>query len=235
MASNDSAVPLENGDRRDADVARLEVMEVDRGRASARLLLQRAAEERAQAARDRQRASEERRRAAADRRRAGEERKVAEAALQRAHRDELTGAHRRGFGEKALQAEIDRARRHDGSLVLVFVDIDGLREVNNRDGHPAGDALLIEAVTAIRSQMRSYEPIVRFGGDEFVCAIADIDLEQAKRRFVAVSDSLARSVAGARITVGLTELRAGDTLGELIERADAALLATRRGRLLEVD
>ena len=197
------------------------------------MTLEHVAEARAQAARDRQRAAEDRRQAAADRRRAAEEREIALAALERSHRDELTGAYRRGFGEEALQAEIDRARRDEGKVVFAFVDVDGLRMVNNRDGHPAGDALLREVVSAIRSEMRSYEPIVRFGGDEFVCAIADIDLAQAGRRFQTIKDSIAQKRAGPAISVGLAELQPDDSLGDLIGRADAALLAARRARAPE--
>ena len=152
------------------------------------------------------------------------------AALERSHRDELTGAYRRGFGEEALQGEIDRARRDDGRVVFAFVDVDGLRAVNNRDGHPAGDALLRDVVSAIRSEMRSYEPIVRFGGDEFVCAIGSVDLEQARRRFETIKDSISGRGGGRTISVGLAELQPNDTLADVIDRADGALLAARRAR-----
>ena len=156
-----------------------------------------AAELREQAARDRARAAEDRAQAAADRERAAEEREAALAELRRAHLDELTGAFRRGSGEDALQAEIDRARRGDGTLVLAFIDVDNLRRVNNRDGHAAGDALLRDVVAAIRSQIRSYEPIVRFGGDEFVCAVTGVDLAQAEERFAGIQNSLAEDRARA--------------------------------------
>jgi diguanylate cyclase (GGDEF)-like protein len=136
----------------------------------------------------------------------------------------------RGAGEEALQDEIERARRSDSPLVLAFVDVDGLREVNNREGHTVGDALLQSVVLAIRSKIRSYEPVVRFGGDEFVCAVADLDLEQAGERFASIQDSLAESSPGSAISVGLAELREDDTLANLIERADAALLDARASR-----
>jgi diguanylate cyclase (GGDEF)-like protein len=212
--------------RRDQESAGLERKMASRG-SSLRAALQHAAEIRGRAAKDRDRAAEDRVQAASDRLRAAEERDAALAELRHAHLDELTGAFRRGSGDEALQAEIDRARRGDGRLVLAFVDVDALREVNNRHGHPAGDVLLREVVAAIRSQIRSYEPIVRFGGDEFVCAVSDLDLGQAEERFKEIRNSLASS-NGAAVSVGLAELHADDTLADLIEQADAAMLESRR-------
>ena len=127
-----------------------------------------------------------------------------------------------------MQDEIDRARRDHHPLVVAFVDVDGLREVNNREGHSAGDALLRNVVSSIRAKTRSYEPIVRFGGDEFVCAMGGVDLGQAKMRFGEVQDSLAECTKGGTVSVGLAELREGDTLDDLVDRADSALLELRR-------
>jgi diguanylate cyclase (GGDEF)-like protein len=215
--------------RRDRDSAKIERKMASRA-GSLRTALTHAAEVRALAAADRARAADDRAQAAIDRERAAEERAQAVAELRRAHLDELTGAFRRGAGEQALQGEIDRARRGDGTMVLAFVDVDGLREVNNREGHPAGDALLCNVVSAIRSQIRSFEPIVRVGGDEFLCAVAGVDLGQAEERFIAIRDSLAETTSGATVSVGLAELGDQDTLADLIERADAALLEFRRDR-----
>jgi diguanylate cyclase (GGDEF)-like protein len=213
-------------DRRDSESAKIERKMASRATAL-RTALSHAAEVRAHAAEDRARAAEDRAQAAEDRRRAADERELALAELRRAHRDEVTGAYRRGAGEQALQSEIERARRGDTGLVLAFVDVDGLREVNNRDGHSAGDALLRNVVSAIRSNIRSYEPIVRFGGDEFICAVSGVGLEQAEERFKAVQDALAESSGGAAVSVGLAVLGEEDLLADLIDRADAALLENR--------
>ncbi len=212
-------------DRRDSESAKIERKMASRATAL-RTALSHAAEVRAHAAEDRARAAEDRAQAAEDRRRAADERELALAEL-RAHRDEVTGAYRRGAGEQALQSEIERARRGDTGLVLAFVDVDGLREVNNRDGHSAGDALLRNVVSAMRSNIRSYEPIVRFGDDEFICAVSGVGLEQAEERFKAVQDALAESSGGAAVSVGLAVLGEEDLLADLIDRADAALLENR--------
>jgi diguanylate cyclase (GGDEF)-like protein len=168
--------------------------------------------------------------AARDRERAARERAEVLAELRRAHMDALTGALRREAGEVALLGEMDRARRADGKLVLAFVDVDSLREVNKREGHAAGDALLRQVVSAIRSNIRSYEPIVRYGGDEFVCAMSGLDVSQAERRFVAIKGSLSVDGDNGPISVGLAELHQGDSLRDLINRADKALLMARRPR-----
>jgi diguanylate cyclase (GGDEF)-like protein len=216
-------------ERRDRESAKLERKMGSRG-SSLRASLSHAAEIRAQAAKDRARAAEDRAQAARDRERAAAEREDALAELKRAHLDELTGALRRGAGEQALQTEIDRARRSDADLVMAYIDVDSLREINNRHGHSEGDALLQAVVASIRSKIRSYEPIVRFGGDEFVCVISDLGLELAEQRINEIQDALTAHRGDAEITVGLAELRPRDTLDELLDRADEALLAERRKR-----
>lgn len=216
-------------ERLDRDAAVLE-RKIAAGGSSLNAALELAEQARVRAAEDRAKAAEDRAQAALDRERAASERSDVLAELRSAHLDELTGTFRRALGEAALQAEIDRARRGDSRLVLAFLDVDSLREVNNRDGHKVGDALLCDVVTTLRSKIRSYEPIVRFGGDEFVCAMSEVDLGQAQERMAAVQDSLATSSHPAAVSVGLAELRSDDTLADLIERADIAMLEFRRDR-----
>jgi diguanylate cyclase (GGDEF)-like protein len=215
-----------DADRRDRDSAKIERKMGSRG-SSLRIALTHAAEIRAQGAKDRARAADDRAQAAADRQRAAEERGAALEALQQAHRDDLTGAFRRGAGEEVLQDEIDRARREGAELVLAFVDVNGLREVNNILGHATGDALLQDVVSGIRSKIRSYEPIVRYGGDEFICVVGGVDLEQAEQRFTEVGEWLAAGNEGRAVSFGLAELQEDDSLADLIGRADAAMLETR--------
>ena len=181
-----------------------------------------AAAQRMQAAADRARAGKDRADAAADR-----EHLLAE--LERAHLDDLTGAYRRGMGEIAVINEIERARRSDQALVLAYVDSDDLKGVNDREGHAAGDALLRDLVAVLRSKLRPYDPVVRWGGDEFICTISGADLDDARNRFEEIRLALAEK-GGAPVSVGLAALGEDDTLETLVERADAALLETRRRR-----
>jgi diguanylate cyclase (GGDEF)-like protein len=174
------------------------------------------------AARDRRLAADDRRLAAHDRRRAARDRE--EAGL-----DGLTGALRRERGVLDLQREIDRARRSDGRLVLAFVDVDGLKAINDGYGHAAGDQLLRDVAAALLNGLRSYDLVVRHGGDEFVCALPGTNLDGAKRRFAEVATKLAEKNPRASVSTGLAELADPDTLEELTARADAALTAGRGG------
>jgi GGDEF domain-containing protein len=81
----------------------------------------------------------------------------------------------------------------------------------------------------LRSNLRSFDPIIRYGGDEFVCGLSGVDPERVERRFDAIGQEL-RDAVGVGITVGLASLLPDDTLDTLISRADAALLDGKRRR-----
>jgi diguanylate cyclase (GGDEF)-like protein len=181
---------------------------------------------RAQAAADRSRAAADRARAAMDRANAARDRAKLEAELRSAHLDELTGAYRREMGQLALSHEIDRARRSDGRFVLAFVDVDRLKAVNDRDGHAAGDRALQVVVREIRTHLRSFDPIIRYGGDEFVAGLGGVDLEEARRRFEKIGSAI-EDDATVGISVGLAVLAPDDTTELLTERADAAKLEVK--------
>jgi diguanylate cyclase (GGDEF)-like protein len=181
----------------------------------------------------RERAAADRRRAAADREKAAEDRAEAateiarlQAELDTAHLDDLTGAYRREVGNLMLGHEIERARRGDGSFVIAFVDVDGMKQINDRDGHAAGDNVLKTLVWTMRSKLRPFDPIVRYGGDEFVAGLGGACIEEATERFDLVKDSLSDEV-GVAITVGLAELGQDETLEDLTARADALLIEAR--------
>jgi diguanylate cyclase (GGDEF)-like protein len=193
-------------------------------------------EQSARAAHDRRRAADDRARAATERAQSARDRVFAardraQAALDReaSETDELTHVRRRGAGLQQLQREIDRARRGADGLVVTFVDVDGLKRVNDTDGHLAGDALLVAVAAALRRCLRSYDLIMRFGGDEFVCALPDADVDGVRRRFAEVSELLATAPNGGSISVGFARLEGNDSAEQLIGRADSDLLA-RRGR-----
>jgi len=175
-----------------------------------------AATERAAAAADREAAAIDRERAVADRRFAG--------------LDELTGIFRRGTGELALTHEIGRSRRSGRPLVLAIIDVDGLKYVNDNQGHAAGDALLRDVAGAILSTMRSYDVTVRWGGDEFVCALSDVTIKVASERVSEIQSALAQRRPGATISAGLAQLVEDDNIEGLIARADESLYRAKTAR-----
>ena len=147
---------------------------------------------------------------------------------ERASTDELTGVLRRGAGLAALEREVDRARRAGGSLVIAFLDVDGLKRVNDEFGHAAGDQLLVDVATVLRTRLRSYDVVMRWGGDEFVCALYGAEPDGAMRRLEAVAAGIAEVTGGRTVSWGLVALEATETAEVLIGRADAALYERRR-------
>lgn len=172
------------------------------------------------AAADRAAAAEDRRLAAADRRRAAEY-------LADAYRDEVTNALNRRPGREQMRAEVDRAHRTSAPLAVIFFDIDRLKQVNDTHGHARGDELLAAAGTALRSSLRSYDVIVRDGGDEFVCALPGGTEDTASAGVDRTRRTLAGLMPGATLSAGHAQLQEGDTLEDVIRRADADLYRRR--------
>jgi diguanylate cyclase (GGDEF)-like protein len=143
--------------------------------------------------------------------------------------DQLTGAYRRDAGMVELERETARANRTGQPFVVAFIDVDGLKATNDTLGHAAGDLLLRRVVDTIRAHLRSYDLIVRFGGDEFVCALLALDIDRAAERFTLIRATLAAE-AHASISVGLAEYQTHDSLETLLARADLTLLAERQQR-----
>lgn len=147
---------------------------------------------------------------------------------EQASTDELTGVLRRGAGLTALEREIDRARRGDGRLVVAFLDVDGLKWVNDEHGHAAGDRLLTDVALVLRTRLRSYDLVMRWGGDEFVCALYGAEPEGAEGRLAAMAEAITAITQGRTVSWGLVSLDAADSAATIIARADASLYERRR-------
>jgi diguanylate cyclase (GGDEF)-like protein len=205
--------------------------------ASREALLLRGEHDRARAAADRVKASNDRARAAAERMEASHERveaqrllAAAEAALNGATTDELTGARARQYGMQEISRELRRAHRTETRLVLAFIDVDGLKQVNDIHGHPAGDEVLRRTGEALLAGVRAYDLVVRYGGDEFICAMPNVTEARARTRFEKIAATLASIDSEHSITYGLTEAQPEDGIADLIARADSDLLSHRAMR-----
>jgi diguanylate cyclase (GGDEF)-like protein len=195
------------------------------------LLARSASADRAGAAEDRARASVDRAAAAHERAEALRDRAEFAYRLNLVAIDELTGARTRGFGRDELSREFERAHREGTSLVLAFIDVDGLKKVNDAGGHSAGDALLQRVGESLRAGFRPYDVIVRFGGDEFIVGMPNLSVDAARARVEEVAEALARDdPLHSSIAFGLAAAPPAKTLQELIECADVDLLKTRRTR-----
>ena len=145
-------------------------------------------------------------------------------------RDELTGVLNRTAGMAALSREIDRCRQSGARFVLGYLNVDGLRRVNDTEGPRAGDELLRKVTAALRATLRSYDVVLRLGGDEFLFSLPGADMATAEQRFREFTVILGGEAPGASTSVGFAELHDGDALDDLIARADHALIAGRRPR-----
>ena len=182
---------------------------------------ERAAAQRHAAALDRQQSASDRDQAAVDRRAVADE-------LALEGLDHLTGALGRRVGLAAIRRELDRAGRVDEPLVLAFVDVDGLKAINDSLGHPAGDQALCNIASCIAADLRSYDLFVRFGGDEFLCTLSGQHEDGARQRFDQIAAHIAQTAPGQTISVGLAERAPDEPLHELIARADIAMIGARQ-------
>ncbi len=147
--------------------------------------------------------------------------------------DELTGvANRRLFDTQFLRA-VHRKVRSNTPLTLILLDVDGLKEVNDRLGHLAGDETIRAVAEIARSQVRGEDVVARWGGDEFMILVEG-GLENGKavaeriRNGVAVADLPGRTPkSGPRpkvsVSCGVAEYESGDDLDSLTSRADKAM------------
>ena len=146
--------------------------------------------------------------------------------------DPLTGLlNRRGFDERFAE-ELARAARHGESLALLMIDCDGLKGINDRDGHEIGDQALQYLAACVRNSKRLSDLAARFGGDEFAVVLTDVDAEGALIAAERIRESVAagfpysehRLSASFGISVYPTQRRPA----ELLSSADAALYRAKR-------
>jgi len=199
-----------------------------RERRALTLLRHQAAAERQHAALDRAAAAAERRQAALDRLVASQERGDAHEEREILQRDELTGVLQRGAGLIALEREAARSARTGDPFVVAFIDVDGLKRINDEQGHGSGDEVLKILGETLRTGLRSYDLALRYGGDEFVCIMPGFGAPEADARFRALQARLAEGPVPVSVTFGVAEWRPGEDTAALLARADAALYDVRR-------
>jgi diguanylate cyclase (GGDEF)-like protein len=149
-----------------------------------------------------------------------------------ARTDPLTHlANRRAF-DGFLDRELALYERHGDPLSLLVIDIDHFKRLNDRAGHPAGDAALVELAGILTGHVRRSDLVARIGGEEFAVLFTDCDTSQAQQRAHALRDAVATE-SGAwphpiTVSIGLATVpdNAG-TAGQLITAADTALYSAK--------
>ena len=145
--------------------------------------------------------------------------------------DTLTGLPNRSHLEAALEQAIARARRVNQPVAVMFIDLDGFKKVNDAFGHAAGDALLRDVAQRLRSRSREHDLISRWGGDEFVMVLENLQTRDAA---TAAGSKVLEAMAepfqtqGHEVfisaSIGISQFpRDGDDPGLLLKRADAAM------------
>jgi diguanylate cyclase (GGDEF)-like protein/PAS domain S-box-containing protein len=143
--------------------------------------------------------------------------------------DELTGLPNRRQAERVLAARLESLARHAWPFGLLVADLDGLKQVNDRYGHAAGDVAL-RVVARTLANARAEDLVARWGGDEFVVVVEAAELSGLASAAARIGALVARSRAhhaGAdlplALSIGAAVARRGDTVASLFGRADQAL------------
>ena len=160
------------------------------------------------------------------------ERKRQEAQLaHRALHDPLTGLPNRALFLDRLGVALDRSRRNDASIAVLFLDVDNFKDVNDSLGHAAGDRLLSGLANRLQSMLRPMDTVARFGGDEFTFLFEDL---AGEREVVLIAERIRRSVSDpihleegditVAVSIGITLVTDPTTAPEnVIREADAAM------------
>jgi diguanylate cyclase (GGDEF)-like protein len=150
--------------------------------------------------------------------------------------DELTGAWNRRALLGMLEDEALRAARQPAPFSLVILDLDRFKTVNDRFGHPVGDAVLRRFAAVTQRSVRAVDRLGRWGGEEFALLLPGTTLEGARIIAERVRESVAAApwgeeAPGLTLTVsgGLAEHRPGEGIDSLVKRADVALYAAKAG------
>ncbi|HLD64968.1 MAG TPA: diguanylate cyclase [Pseudomonas sp.] len=151
--------------------------------------------------------------------------------------DRLTGLNNRGYWEECLKHEYARHRRYQSTAALVMFDIDHFKKVNDTFGHPAGDKVIQAVAEVVREQVRDTDYAGRYGGEEFVVLLPDVDsagallfAERLRQRIESLLIIYEGQSIPFTISLGVADLNQPmDEYQQLIERADQALYASKKG------
>lgn len=152
--------------------------------------------------------------------------------------DELTGLNnRRGFYLKATQALASSVRRKE-TCALVFMDLDGLKRINDTSGHDMGDAMIADMAVVLRSICRESDIVARIGGDEFCVLLlnSNADDEGFSARLRAAIEQFNQSARAYKLSTSIgiitTKPDEAATLDELLSRADGLMYADKRAKVI---
>ena len=145
-------------------------------------------------------------------------------------RDELTGLFNRRAINEALTRAWLRHRRTQASLAALVIDLDHFKQVNDTQGHAAGDAVLVQVAGLLQAQLRAEDVLGRAGGEEFWLVLPDTPRTHALALAERLRQQVADAALGTTCSVGVALAQPSDAdAGQLIARADAALYRAKDG------
>ena len=150
--------------------------------------------------------------------------------------DALTGLPNRASFEQSLGHSLTQATRHGSRLAVLFIDIDNFKSINDSYGHGVGDQLLVTIAARLRSFFRDEDIICRWGGDEFVCLLMEVQQDDT---VVRLANQLCERISEAckfteeslvtELSIGIAVFpEDGETAESLIRNADAAMYEAKR-------
>jgi diguanylate cyclase (GGDEF)-like protein len=146
---------------------------------------------------------------------------------QAARTDALTGLLNHGAMQVRVREEIARARRDGTPLSFVIIDLDDFKQINDVRGHQAGDEMLRRVAALLQAELRPYDQVARYGGDEFVLLLPGSDEATARAVAERVRDAMAASMVGG-CSLGVAQWHEPLEATALLEHADRALLLAKR-------
>jgi diguanylate cyclase (GGDEF)-like protein len=145
--------------------------------------------------------------------------------------DQLTGLYNRRSGEQRLAEEISRAQRHGRPLTILLMDLDGLKSVNDKHGHAAGDTVIKSFADRLQRAIRGSDLAVRLGGDEFMAILPECRCGEVKHvlgRIEGLDFEFDEQKVRLRFSSGWTDYTPMETMQEFLKRADMALYDDKR-------
>lgn len=146
--------------------------------------------------------------------------------------DPLTGAYNRRFLDRLLPDEKERAERFDHPIGLLMFDLDDFKTINDRYGHSRGDEVLVAFAQALFTTVRKIDPVVRFGGDEFLVLLLETDEEGTSMACRRIRREALEKLHGSpvveedwdlSVSVGVSVRHPGEDLEQKIREADRAM------------
>ena len=155
--------------------------------------------------------------------------------------DTLTGIYNRLHFNRLLDSEIERTKRYGGELSVIFFDIDHFKRVNDEFGHLVGDQILTDFARRVKTELRGMDTVNptnhassfgRYGGEEFIAVLPDTDLLGARHCADRIRQLIAehsfRDNCTITVSAGVAEYKIGETVPQMLTRADQALYQAKR-------